>query len=332
MKFDPLKTFKDKKIIVIGDMMIDRYVYGASTHISPEAPVPVVKIMHEKDFPGGAANVANNLAILGAKVYIAGIIGKDRDGAILKKLFQEKKMDISMLMEDVMRPTTVKKRIISGNNYQLLRLDYETTAPLNTEFEKKITKRIVEKIPEIDAIVFSDYAKGLINQSFVRNIISNAKNKPVIVDTKPAHIKYFKGCTLITPNLKEAIEMSGEPREILKMGKTLVKMLNTNVFITRGPEGISVFDKRVNHTHVPTMHITRVFDVTGAGDTVVSIAALSMACGFSLTDVATLANYAAGIVVQKPGTSFVSPDEFNEVFQLISKNKKPGKSSKNGKK
>lgn len=317
MDFKTFEKFKGKKIIVIGDMMIDRYIYGQTSRISPEAPVPVVKITREEDILGGAANVANNLAVLGAKVYAAGVLGKDKDGALLKGMFKTRKIDTSLLIEDSSRPTIIKKRIISGNNYQLLRLDYENTTSVKNDLEAKFLKSLKEKLKDADALVFSDYAKGLINGPLVKEIIEQAKKHkiPVVVDTKPKHISFFKGCTLITPNLKEAIEMSGEDQDIIKMGKILSSTVQCNVFITRGPEGISVFDKKANHMHIPPSNITKVFDVTGAGDTVVSVATLALSCHLELLDAATVANYAAGIVVQKPGTSVVTPEELKNVYQ-----------------
>ncbi|NTV24283.1 MAG: D-glycero-beta-D-manno-heptose-7-phosphate kinase [Nanoarchaeota archaeon] len=309
--------FAAKRVLVIGDYMIDRYLYGQTTRISPEAPVPIVKVTEEKNVLGGAGNVANNLASLGAQVLSCGVIGADKDGNQLKKLLENKKIDTSLMIEDSERPTTVKKRVISGNNYQLLRLDYEMSGDIDKKLEDRVIKSIIKTLPGLDAVVFSDYAKGMITERVAKEIVAACRryNKPTIADTKPTRASFYKGCYLITPNLKEACEMSGISDDILKMGERLVKQLDCRVFITRGSEGISVFEKNGVHTHVPPISITKVFDVTGAGDTVVAVSALGVISGLDLVSAARLANFAAGLVVQKPGTSIVTPDELLSVFR-----------------
>ena len=312
MKF--VNEFKNKTLLVVGDSMIDRYLYGKTTRISPEAPVPIVRITDEKNVLGGAANVANNISSLKAKVYLASVVGLDKDGILMKKLLKENNI-IPILVEDKERPTTIKQRIISGNNHQLLRLDYERTNFVSDTLLKKLFLEIKNKIKIIDSILLSDYSKGLFSEKFTKSLIKLAKDNkiPIIVDGKPTNFEIFKGCTLITPNLKEASEMTNISEDIILMGNALVKKLDCNVFITRGGEGISIFDKKGKHTHIPPSKIERVFDVTGAGDTVLAIVGLCLASNSSLIDAAKLANYGAGLVIQTPGTSIITPFELENI-------------------
>jgi phosphoheptose isomerase len=308
-------SFKEKKVLVIGDVMIDKYVYGTATRISPEAPVPVVKISSEDNVLGGAGNAANNIRALGAQVMLCGVVGDDKDGKLFEQLLKEKKIT-SLILTDNERMTTVKKRIIAGNNYQLIRIDYEKTNDLCDEMQKKLFEEIRKNVKQCDSILISDYAKGVVCEKLARSIIKLAKenNKPVLVDAKPDKMMAFKDCYLITPNLKEAQEMTGS-KDIVEMGKKITKMLGCNVFITRGPEGISVFDRQGRHSHIPPVSITKLFDVTGAGDTVIATAALGIVSGLDLIETAKLSNYAAGLVVQKPGTSIITPDELKSAYR-----------------
>lgn len=310
-----LKKLKNRSVLVIGDLMLDHYLYGETSRISPEAPVPVVRISNEKNLLGGAANVANNIASLEGNVSIVGVVGNDSDGAVLRNILKKQKIKDLTVLDDT-RPTIIKKRIISGNNQQMIRLDYEKPANLSPALEKKVFDKI-KKNSDVEAVILSDYRKGFFSEKLTKSILNlfNKKKVPVIVDGKPENVTFYKNCTVITPNLKEAIGMSGESQDILKMGSILTKKLNCNVFITRGAEGISVFNKKNKHSHVPPIKITKIFDVTGAGDTVVAATALCMAAGIGLVESAKIANYAAGIVIQKPGTSVVSVDELENAFK-----------------
>lgn len=246
---------------------------------------------------------------------MCGVVGEDKDGVILKKTLSSKNVDVSLIIEDNSRQTTVKKRVVSGNNYQMIRLDYENTGDISENIKNRMIENVMNILSRIDAVVISDYAKGVITEKLARTLISesNKRNIPVIVDGKPNHLLFFKDCTLITPNLKEASEMSGIHQDLLKMGKRIMEILNTNIFITRGADGISVFDKKGNHTHIMPKRINKIFDVTGAGDTVIAVSTLALVSGFNLIDSARLANYAAGLVVQKPGTSVISLEELKNV-------------------
>ena len=230
MNISIVDKFKEKTILVVGDIMLDKYVYGETTRISPEAPVPVVKIMRDEFILGGAANVANNVASLKGNVILAGVIGKDKDGEILKKLLKQKNIN-SILFEDEERPTIVKERIISGNNYQLLRLDYEKTSIIDEKIQKKMFDEIKLNIKKIDVILLSDYSKGVLSDKLSKSLIKLGKeNKiPVIVDGKPENSEWYKNCTLITPNLKEATAMSNVDQDIIEKRR--------RVTITNWPTG-----------------------------------------------------------------------------------------------
>lgn len=315
MRERTIDSFSDMSVLVVGDIMIDHYLYGETTRISPEAPVPVVKIVSENNILGGAANAANNLASLGSKVYVLGVVGDDSGAEVVRKLFKEKGISFIEFV-DPNRPTIVKKRIITGNNYQVLRVDYEKTKDITSNVEKKILFEIQKHISEIDAIVISDYAKGTITRTLSEKIIklANDNNKIITVDGKPEHVVYFKKCTLITPNLEEAIVMSGVSEDILEMGNVLTKKLGCCVYITRGSEGISVFDTIGRHTYIPSLKLTKICDVTGAGDTVIAAATLSLIGGMDLVESAKLSNFAAGLVVRKPGTATVTQKELKMAF------------------
>lgn len=312
-----LKKLENKKILVLGDIMLDEYTYGDVSRISPEAPVQVVKFTHSKQVLGGAGNTANNLAALGSKVYLIGIIGKDENGKILLNCLKKSKIHSEGIIQDETRSTITKKRVVSGKN-QLLRIDYEEKQIISDEIQNKIKDFLQSKIDYLDVIVVSDYDKGIITKDVMSFLIkiANEKNVSTILDGKPNNLEYFTGVTLITPNLKEAEEMSGEKQDIEKIGKILIEKLNSDVFLTRGSDGISVFEKNGKITHVPTKKVP-VYDVTGAGDTVVAISALGLAGKIPLIEIAELANIAARIVVQKPGTATVTISEIENAADSI---------------
>ncbi len=313
-----LGKFKDKKIMVIGDMMLDRYLIGDVNRISPEAPVPVVNITKEMHIPGGAANVASNIAALGGKAYTAGVVGDDDARKILENKLKKKNIITDGLFIDKEGPTIQKVRVI-GQQQQLVRIDYEKTKSRNKKIENKIidyTKKIIEKI---DVIVISDYAKGLITKNVALEIISlcNEHGKPVIVDPKPKNIEFYKGATLVTPNLKEASEITGvESRleNVVLIGEKLKEMLNSNILITKGEYGSSLIELEGDIAHIPTK-AKEVYDVSGAGDTVAAALALSLAAGADLNYAAVLANHAAGIVVGKTGTATANIKEITALFE-----------------
>ncbi len=314
-----LERFKEKKIIVIGDIMLDKYIWGSVDRISPEAPVPVVKAIKEDYVPGGAANVANNIAALGAKSFMVGITGDDAARSILVSELKKRGIDTNGVSQDKDKPTTQKIRVI-GQKQQLLRIDYEKVDYLNNEFENKTIKFISDLIDDIDAIIVSDYAKGVITKTLMANIVElcRKKNKIVIIDPKPRHLDYYKGATLMTPNMKEAQEMFNITYEadggIDEIGKYLLKKIDAPVLITRGEQGMSLYEKDGKITNIPTK-AKEVYDVTGAGDTVVATLTLSLASGANMTESAAIANYAAGIVVGKIGTSTTNVEELKRAIE-----------------
>ena len=314
-----LDNFKNIKIGVVGDLMLDDYIYGTVERISPEAPVPVVNVKEEKFVLGGAANVVNNLASLGAKTICFGVIGNDANGERLLGAFADKKIDVSGLIRDKQRTTIVKRRII-GSNQQLLRIDWEDITPISTFLEYALLRNIESKIDELDAVILSDYDKGVLTPMVAKEIVRMCRDrgKIVTVDPKPKNAMNYYGATSMTPNRKEAKECLGKERatNMEEVGKELKEKLKLdNLLLTRSEEGMSLFieDKIVN---IPTFG-KEVYDVTGAGDTVISVFTLAAASGVSWHEAAKIANTAAGVVVGKMGTSTVTKDEILEFYKRI---------------
>lgn len=313
--------FKDKNILVIGDVMLDKYIWGEVSRISPEAPVQVVNVKRENYVPGGAGNTASNISSLGAKVWVCGVVGEDTARDILSSELKRRGVMTDALVIDKKRPTTQKVRII-GQNQQLLRVDYESTEKNEGGAKEEIIGFIEKNIGKTDAIVISDYGKGVVTQPLINRVIKIAKDskKIITVDPKPASGVFYNDVTLITPNQKEAAEMANieikTEEDLVSIGNKLVIGCNSNVLITRGPKGMSLFEKKkggIRVTHIPTV-AKQVYDVTGAGDTAVATLALALASGAELKDAAMLANLAAGIVVGKIGTSTVTADEIKGVL------------------
>lgn len=312
-----LNQFQNKRIAVIGDMMLDEYIIGDVDRISPEAPVPVVNVKTESYVLGGAANVINNLHSLNAKVSAFGIIGQDSTGTKMEREFQKREIDTEGIIEDKDRPTIVKKRIIA-HNQQLLRLDWENQKDIDTYMESRIIEVFRHKIDKIDAVILSDYNKGFLTRGLVMEVIKIAKehNKIIVVDPKPENIYNYMGATSMTPNTKEAIACSGLKRpetenDFRNMGEHIRQELQlTNLLVTRSEKGMSLFAD-TDIKDIPTF-AKEVYDVTGAGDTVISVYTLAAAAGASYYEAAQIANVAAGIVVGRIGTSTVSIEELKE--------------------
>jgi rfaE bifunctional protein kinase chain/domain len=310
-----LNNFENKKILVIGDIMLDKYVSGDVKRISPEAPVQVINVKNEKYVPGGSANVCSNLACLDAKTYVSGVIGKDSANKLIS-CFRKGRINYSLIVKDKNRMTTQKVRVV-GRNQQLLRIDYENSEKVEKEIERKMIEKILKKLRGFDAIVVSDYAKGVVTKELFDALMRAAKkeNIPVIVDPKPKNKDVYEGAYLIKPNLKEAVEMTGidikSDEDIIKTGKMLLKKLKSNILLTCGGKGMYLFEKNGGVEHMPT-EAREVYDVTGAGDTVAAVAALCLAAGAKLKEAAFIANKAAGIVVGKAGTSTVSIEEIRK--------------------
>ncbi len=301
-----IERFKEKNILIVGDIMLDKYIFGKVDRISPEAPVQVVEVKKENYVPGGAANVANNIAALNAKAFMVGIVGNDKEADILLEELNKRNINTEGIVKDVQKPTTQKVRIL-GQKQQLLRIDYEKKDYLNKETENQILNFIKIRIPNTDAIIISDYAKGVITQNLIKEIKDIAKEKIMIVDPKPKHKDFYKGATLITPNLKEAEQMTEKEED-------LIKELDSPILITKGEKGMSLYEKDGTITNIPTK-AKEVYDVSGAGDTVVATLALALSSKASLRQAATLANHAAGITVGKLGTSTITTEEIKKSIE-----------------
>ena len=310
-----IDQFPSTRILVVGDIVLDHYIWGKVSRISPEAPVPVVNVTQENMLLGGAANVANNIQALGGMVTVCGVIGHDEAGRQLLHLLHKQGIRTEGLIVDSSRPTTIKTRVIA-HSQQVVRFDRESKERIERDANRRIFDYVSRNVKEgLDAIVLSDYCKGVVTSELVRDIVRLAKKHKVIVsvDPKVSHFGMYSGVTILTPNIYEAsigskIEIDSE-RSLLKAGMLLLKQLKCNaVLITRGEQGMSLFEHGGRVTHIPTV-AREVFDVTGAGDTVISTLTLGMAAGSTVIDAARLSNYAAGIVVGVVGTATVKPEE-----------------------
>ncbi len=318
-----LDKFPKAKILVVGDLMVDHYIWGNVSRISPEAPVPVVEVTDESIRPGGAANVFNNIVALDGQVDLCGVIGADEPGRWLQQEVKQCGASIDGLVSEDHRPTIQKTRIVA-HSQQVVRYDREKRHPVSSSTQHKIFEFILNRMESpdgCDCLVLSDYAKGVITQGLTQDLLSLAKKKGVstIVDPKVSHMDFYREVTVVTPNHLEASQASGvdivDEQSLLEAGHRLLKRLNCEaVLITRGEKGMSLFEKNGGVTHIPTM-AKAVFDVTGAGDTVVGTLALALAAGATLTEAATLANYAAGVVVGIVGTATVSRQMLKEAIR-----------------
>lgn len=311
-----IRSFRNKRVLIIGDLILDHYIFGKVSRISPEAPVPVVDVERETFLLGGATNVANNIIALGGQASIAGIIGADSAGRALRELLDEKGVSTQGVIED-RRPTTVKTRVIA-HNQQVVRFDHEDRKRLEGRSLEQFLAHVKSALKEHDAVIVSDYKKGIVSAALIKALIRYGKQNSafIAVDPKVGHFHFYKNVSIITPNLLEASQGSGveirDEASLMKAGKMLMSRLSCGaVLITRGEEGMSLFErdasKAVKVTHIPTV-AKKVFDVTGAGDTVIAALSLARTAGASLKDAAIIANHAAGIVVAEVGTAVATPD------------------------
>ena len=313
-----LSKFKDMTVLVLGDIMLDQYTFGEVARISPEAPVPIVKKTGERFVLGGAGNVANTVGALGVKVILAGVVGDDSRKDVIRSLCASTGIETRPIVIDSSRPTILKHRIVAGSNHQLLRFDDEDARPLDIAIEDAVLARVLPYVTTVNAIIFSDYTKGFFSKRMVDEILSAAKrcNIPVYADVKPKNKNLFVGVDLVTPNVKEAEEMSGAST-ITEMGQWLVRHFKSEVLLTRGGDGMSAFDRDGREFHVPARRIS-VFDVSGAGDTVVAVFALAKTAGLDLASATMCANAAGAVVVQKPGTATLSLEELSSALRETS--------------
>lgn len=311
-----LAAARGVRVVVVGDVMLDQYVWGDTSRISPDAPVPVVEVRRRSCAAGGAANVAINLAVGGADVALVGVTGADGDAATLASLLEERSVPASRLVADPSRRTTAKTRVVARGQ-QLVRLDDEVRASLSAETRARLLRALDEAAAEARVIVVSDYAKGVVDRELMAHVTALASRRgsvvPVVVDPKAQDVRLYAGVFAITPNAKEAETASGRrvatDDDVAPAAEAIHAATGAPcVLITRGERGMSLWTRDHGVTHVPAQS-REVFDVTGAGDTVLAYFALGLAGGAAPADAAALANAAAGVAVGKVGTSAVTPQE-----------------------
>ncbi|HEY6866159.1 MAG TPA: D-glycero-beta-D-manno-heptose-7-phosphate kinase [Candidatus Eisenbacteria bacterium] len=321
-----VQRFAGRRVAVLGDCMLDRYVWGRVDRISPEAPVPVVEIERESWTLGGAGNVAANLASLGAAPVLMGVVGADDDGRRLREGFAARGLDTRAVIEDPSRPTTVKTRIVA-HSQQVVRADRESRADVAAGALDRLLAAIERELPGCEALVVSDYGKGVVHPGVLAAALAGARRPavavgagsggsreggiPVCVDPKESHIDAYRGVSILTPNQHEAGYVQGrrvtDEASLMEVGWGLQKRLDADaVLVTRGAEGMSLFERGGRYTYLPT-EAREVYDVTGAGDTVVSVVALALAAGADFPNACCLANHAAGIVIREVGTASCTP-------------------------
>jgi len=304
-----LKNYSSARILVLGDVMADHYLWGAVERISPEAPVPVVQVQREDFRLGGAANVACNLHALGAQVRLCAIVGDDEPGRLIKQMLRGLEVGVNGLLETKQRRTTVKTRVVA-HNQQVVRVDWEHTAVLAADLRERILIDIRQSLPEINGIIVSDYGKGVVGKALLDAVrrLTAKEGIPVVIDPKIRNIKYYHDFTSMTPNHHETaqalgIKLENTDAQVHRAGKKLLRKLRLkSLVVTRGEEGMSLFHDTGQVIDIPTV-AKEVYDVTGAGDTVISAIACGLATGASLHAAALIANFAAGIVIGEIGTA-----------------------------
>ena len=321
-----LNEARGKKILVVGDLMLDEFIWGRVARISPEAPVPIVEVSEESLYPGGAANVGRNLRPFCAEVEVCGIVGEDVAAEKLAVLFRAAGISTSALVVTDLVPTTVKTRIIARQQ-QVVRVDRERTNAVTSELRRQLLDRISEILPRVDGVIFEDYGKGLLDQDFVDSVIAlaTAAGKIVTADPNPKNRFLWTGVTLLKPNRSEAFAMTrrSDPGPVadplhddalLEVVHQIIREQNIQaLLVTLSEHGMLLVDDRGAVHHTPT-HAREVFDVSGAGDTAIAIGTLALCAGASLIEAAELANRASGIVVGKLGTATTTPEELLAEF------------------
>jgi D-glycero-beta-D-manno-heptose-7-phosphate kinase len=322
-----LSRTKGKQILVIGDLMLDEFVWGKVGRISPEAPVPVVEVTGESFYPGGAANVARNLREFIDNVAVIGLVGSDRGGRQLRELLAEQKIDTKDAVEDAGFPTIVKTRIIARNQ-QIVRVDREQLRSPTPAQVSAIVRNVRRRLVKTDAIIFEDYGKGFLGAELVRQICVEAlaSGKVVTGDPNPHHPIEWKNVTAVKPNRNEAFLAAGLPssdpvdspekdKALIKAGEILLKKWQTKLLlITLGEQGMMLFERGKRPHHIPTK-ARQVFDVSGAGDTAIALFTLALCCEATPAEAAEIANHASAVVVGKLGTATVTPAELSASFQ-----------------
>ena len=321
-----LGNLEKLRVLVIGDVMLDQFIWGSVRRISPEAPVPVVEFERESFMPGGAANVARNLTCLKAKTSLLSVIGKDSSAKMLRELLSAQDVECSGLVPSPNRPTSIKTRIIA-HQQQMVRVDRETTEAIDANAEGRLLAEIHKQLPSADAVIVGDYGKGVITQSLLDKIkhICRSQGKWLSLDPKPVHHLDLSDLSLITPNRKEAFELAGisdgartldplKDTRLMAVASALLERLSPALLlITLGDLGMLLCRRNDKPFHIPTV-AQEVFDVSGAGDTVIASFTLAVAAGASPLEAAIFSNHAAGVVVGKVGTASVTQEELLKSF------------------
>ena len=318
---DIINNFPEAGVLVVGDIMVDHFIWGKVSRISPEAPVPVVDVQKDSILLGGCANVLNSIYAMGGKVYVAGVVGADNIGKRLLEELRQREIATDGIVVEKGRPTTLKTRIVA-HGQQMVRFDKESRKPIPKNSTRKILEYINSLQSKIGAIVISDYSKGVISRELITGIRKIVDDEKVYIclDPKQNDFTVYEGVYVVTPNHHEAGRAAGieitDENDLLQAGAALLNKYNFHaLLITRGEEGMSLFErgKKIAHTHFSTQ-AKEIYDVTGAGDTVIGVLALSLAAQASLQEATCLANQAAGIVVGKVGTATVSQEELIKVL------------------
>jgi D-beta-D-heptose 7-phosphate kinase/D-beta-D-heptose 1-phosphate adenosyltransferase len=309
-----LRAMRGARVLVVGDVMLDTFIWGKVARISPEAPVPVVEVGRQSFHVGGAGNVAQNIRSLGGEAVLAGVVGQDDAARRIRETLADAGVEAELAASDSGRPTTVKTRIIA-HHQQVVRADWEQTDDIAETLRSDLTRRIRRALPTCQIVVLSDYQKGVVSAQLMKSVLSAARRRgiPVLVDPKLKHFALYRRVSMITPNQLEAEQASGtrirSRTDLETAGARILKQLQCDaVLITRGELGMSLFERERRPVHIATA-AREVFDVTGAGDTVIATLSLALAGGASLRQAAALANQAAGIVVGKLGTATATPAE-----------------------
>ncbi len=316
-----VSSFSSSRILVVGDLMLDEFVWGEVERISPEAPVPVVWVRRESAMPGGAANVARNISALGGKVVLCGVIGKDSYGRRLISLLKKEGVDTGGVILSPERPTTVKTRIIA-HSQQVVRIDREEVWSLTGQEESEMLNKIFSYLEDVSAVIIEDYGKGVITQSLLSKLIPEAhrQGKIVSVDPKQDHFSFYRGVDVITPNRKELGQAVGRKlhsiSDVDEAAKSLMRKLSLKgLLVTLSEEGMKLYTRR-SMVHIPTT-AQEVYDVSGAGDTVIAVFTMARCVGATPVEAAVISNVAAGVVVGKVGVAVCTIDELLGHFDRI---------------
>ncbi len=322
-----LRNFPTKRVLVIGDLMLDEFVWGRVSRISPEAPVPVVEVIRESYYPGGAANVARNVREFTPSVFVMGLIGEDSHAQKLRNLLAENGIGLDAVQHDGSFQTIVKTRIIARQQ-QVVRVDRERPQPLADEAQDRFVEKVRELLPQLDAIIFEDYGKGLLQQRFVDLVATLARRAGKLVTADPnLHNRLiWRGITAVKPNRSEAFAAANRPwhepdseplddRHLLLVGAELLRIWNPDhLLVTLGEQGMILFDQGKPPFHIPS-RAREVYDLSGAGDTAIALLTLALVSGATAIEAAEISNHASSVVVGKIGTATLTPEELLESFR-----------------